>query len=325
MQGRTGLPVGATEGEGTRPCGVSCGMAAPSDRSGSFVVQLTPRGSSTAHAPVRVPVGALVGRHARCALRLDRAGAPLVAAVVVRRGRRLFLEAAGLQPQVEGAPLRRVRLRRGVRLSLGGDQLEVFGVTPPRRVMAVAVGDHPAQELVVPFYALRGGRQPDLLPGEIAHPDAVIVDTGEGWRISVGGRPFDPLVAGRVWQVAGTTLRSRSVDTQIQEVRVVPEPLVLETTRGDDTVRILRATRHRVTLRGRIARLLRTVARQSGAISLDSLGVPHRVHEVLEDLEDALRAHGLRDDLVRPDGVGGLELFLHPADRVVHLAERETG
>jgi len=43
------------------------------------------------------------------------------------------------------------------------------------------------------------------------------------------------------------------------------------------------------------------------------------------ELQYALRAHGLRPDLVRPDGRGGWELFLHPADRVRHSPVRGTG
>ena len=293
---------------------------------GSVVVRASAHGRPDSASDILLSVGDLVGRHASCALQLDHPGAPLVAACVVRRGRRLFLEGQGERPELGEDRLKRVRLVVGQTVEVAGTRLVVQDVNRPQRVLAVAVAHHPPQELVAPYYALRGGRRPDLLPGEIPDPDAVLMSTGVGWRISVGGRPFDPLVAGRVWQVAGTSLRTSWVDTRSRSTSHVSyEPVVLEARTGSPHVRISRRTRHRVTLRGRPARLLRAVVEGKGVLRPDVVGSRAALESAMADLEDALRAHGLRSDLIRPDGLGGYELFLHASDRVVHIAQRETG
>jgi len=92
-------------------------------------------------------------------------------------------------------------------------------------------------------------------------------------------------------------------------------------------VRIRRASRHRVTLRGGPATLLHTLMAAGGVTRPAEIeqSTGSTVDEVLDDMSDLLRAHGLRSDLVRPDGLGGIELFLHSFDRVVKHRKAETG
>ncbi len=295
------------------------------DSSGSVLVRVRGTSASFSAPEVRLEVGDFVGRHRMCAVQLNHPGAPMVSACVVRRGRRLFLEGQGHRPELGPDNTKRVWLEVGVTVPVHGGVLEVLEVREPTRILAVAVADHPLQELVAPYYALRGGRRPDLLPGEIPHPDAVIVDEGASWRISVGGRPFDPLVAGRVWQVAGTSLRTSWIDTRMPGSGGAHEPLVVETHGSADHARISRASRHRVTLRGRAAILLRAAVLNRGTLGRAFTEDTRSFHSALVELQDALRAHGLRDDLIRPDGLGGWELFLQATDRVSHVEKRETG
>lgn len=300
-------------------------MPSMSEKTGSVRFQVKSKTPRARPESVELAVGDLIGRHAACVLQLHHARMPLVAACVVRRGRRLFLEGQGLKAVIGPDRRTRVRLTPGTTVDLGPVTLTAIEVRPPIRVLAVSVADFPLQELVAPYYALKSGSRPDLLPGEVPGPDAEIVNTGGAWRISVGGRPFDPLVAGRVWQVAGTTLRTAHVDTRAVAPHGVVERLVIETTPDRDHIQIRRPRRHSVTLRGRPALLLRSAVLGDGRIDPTKVGSRAALAATLDDLWDAFRAHGLRTDLVRSDGLGGFELFLNPSDQLSHKARRETG
>jgi hypothetical protein len=134
------------------------------------------------------------------------------------------------------------------------------------------------------------------------------------------------LLPGRIWQIAGTTLRTSTVWLDQPALQEPGEPLQLEFDAGGG-VRIRRATRHRVTLRGGPANLLHTLLRAGGVTAPSELEstTGSTVDEVLDDMADLLRAHGLRSNLVRPDGLGGIELFLNSFDRVIKLRRAETG
>lgn len=268
--------------------------------------------------PVALKCGDLIGRHACCALQLDHPGSALVAAAVVRRGRRVFLEGQTDQPTVDGVQLRRVRLSRGLRVELPTASLVVERTLPPTCVLAAAIADHPPQELGAPFYSLRAGLKPDLLPGEIPNPDAIIVDTAAGWRIAVGHQAAQPLLPNRMWQIAGTTLRTSLVRLDPPTGQEPNDPLGIELDLLSGGVRIRRASRHRVTLKGGPARLIHSLFRAGGVTRPEDIeqATGSTVRDVLDDMSDLLRAHGLRSDLVRPDGLGGVELFLHSFDRV---------
>ena len=228
-----------------------------------------------------------------------------------------------MRPELGAQQARRIRLSKGVFVPIGPLTLEVVRVQRPLRVMAVSVGDFPLQELVAPYYALKGGRAPDLLPGEIPRPDAEIVHVGRGWRISVGGGPEEDLGDGRIWHPRGTTLRTAWVDTRSPAISMCVEPLTIEAGDRSELVQIRRSRRHRVTLRGRPALLLRSAARSERLINPALFDSREAFQSALDDLADALRAHGLRDDLVREDGMGGFELYLHREDRLEYL--RATG
>ena len=301
-------------------------MSGPREPNGSILVRFSGAAGQSETTQLMLAAGDLIGRHACCALRMDHPSSPLVAAAVVRRGRRMFLEGQHDRLVVSGRRSRRVRLRAGIRIDIPTASLFIDEVMRPAQSMAVAIGDHLPQELVAPFYSLRGGPKPDLLPGEIESPDALIVDSADGWRIAVGQGPTDPLLPGRIWQIAGTTLRTSTVWLDQPPLQEPGEPLQLEFDAGG-SVRIRRATRHRVTLRGGPAKLLHTLQRAGGVTAPADLehATGSTVAEVLDDMSDLLRAHGLRSNLVRPDGLGGIELFLNSFDRVVKLRHAETG
>lgn len=269
--------------------------------------------------------GDLVGRHSACVVPLHHPDAPLVAACLVRRGAHLFLVAQGPKPALGRGGAKRVRLKPGRVVPFPGCRLEVVSVHLPERTLAVSFGEHPPQELVAPFYSLSGGRRPDLLPGEVPQPDAIIVHCGSLWRISVGGGSYDTLEAGRVWQIAGTTLRSSWVTPLRSSAADVHEPIVIDAPMDVEYVRISRPTRHRVTLNGRPAAALRAVVFGSGSGRYGRRADDASLVSDIGELHYALQAHGLRHDLVRPDGLGGWELFLHAADRVRRSGVKGTG
>lgn len=267
---------------------------------------------------VTLRAGDLIGRHAACMVSLGHPQEELLEAGIVQRGRRLHLESYAHPLLVGQHRYKKLRLERGQHLAMGPFRIRVDGIDAPTSVLAVAVGEHPPQELVGPYYALVGRPYPDLLPGPVPDADATLVYRGTGWTIALRGAPPEPILPGRTWSVHGTTLRTMTLDTRTEPPYTTSAALRIEIRESENAVTLRRATRHRVTLHGRIAALFRDVA--NATITTGKHAAPYlRTPEtdgVLDDLHEMFRNHGIRPDLIRADGIGGLELFLHQQDHI---------
>ncbi len=288
--------------------------------------------------PVLVGPGDLLGRHGTCALRLDDPRVSEVHAAVRQRGRRLHLAAIGGVLRVGGAPLRDLLLRAGLRVQLvPGVVLDVLSVQRPTEVLAVQVGDLPPQELVDPCYSLRPEPRIDLVPGQFPDALARLIDGGDTWRILLPSGEAPALRPGKTFQIRRVPVHVCTLPTRSNGAwTAVPgqwraDPLSLRFARGSEVVHILRPQRHDLTLTGRSAELLRALHSRDDVARPEALAMDlwpgeaarfavspaawrRRLARVVEDLRTVLRSHGVRDDLVRDDGLGNVELYLQPQD-----------
>lgn len=280
---------------------------------GAVVFRLSGPGL-TGTPTVVVPAGAAIGRHHRATLHLHHPSTPWMAGVVARRGRRFFFEPA------------QQRLVPGAVLSVGATTLTVTEVRLPAHVLAIQVGELPPQELIAAVHSVRVRPRPDVIPSQSDDADAVLTDMGPHRVLRVRGQSPVVVRPGLSWMVRGVPLTivqeavERSVlHTSQAPVRIWAGPA---TTESSPAVRIQRPHRHRVSLEGPPAALLHHLAHASNH-RLPAAALPTQWARQLDDLADTLRAHGVRPDLVRDDGLGGLELYLAPRDQL-HLQARAS-
>jgi len=107
--------------------------------------------------------------------------------------------------------------------------------------------------------------------------------------------------------------------------RCQADPSRIETCDESRLVRLFRRMRYQLVLQRQPAWLLRHAIAAEGRLAGSVWHDSRAFLLALEDLEDAPWAHGICDDLIRPDGVGGYELFLLPEDRLVHKAQSGVG
>lgn len=280
---------------------------------------------------VAVAPGGIVGRLQAASLRVPDPRVPEAAALVSLRGRELHLLALRGGLEVDGAPEDEVLLVEGLVVRLAGVvDLEVGRVDLPERVLALALPGQ-LRELCAPVYSLVLDPEPDLVPTYVEGAAARVWSTAEGWTGDFGRGP-EAVKAGRAWDVAGVHLEAREV--ALGEVgsaattgRLEPLTIVARTT----SVHIQRPRRPPVTLDGLPALLLSELATMGApapwtVVAGELWGkrdpARHRMSwdRALRRLRTRLREAGIRDDLVRADGRGNVEVFLHPGDRVVDEA-----
>lgn len=306
-----------------------------SSRMGQVIVRLA---SEAGAKPVVLGPGALIGRHGLCALRVDDPRLSEVHAVLRQRGRRMHLAAIGGVLRVGGAPIRDLQLRPGLRVQLlPGVILEVLTVARPAEVLALQVGDLPPQELVDGCYSVLRSPVVDLVPGQLAGALAQVIDSGDSWRVLLPGGEAPVLRPGKTFQVRRVPIHALTLPTRSNRAWAsVPgqwraDPLALRFEAQSEVVHIERATRHDLALTGRSAELLRALHGAGGTLTPAALAqalwpaeearfvvapqaVRRRLARAVEELRTVLRSHGVRDDLVRDDGVGNVELYLLAQD-----------
>lgn len=282
-------------------------------------------------APVAVAPGGIVGRLHGAALRVADPRVPEAAALVSLRGRELHLLALRGTLEVDGTAEDDVLLDEGLVVRLAGAvDVEVGRVDLPERVLALRLPGQ-VRELCASVYSLVTAPEPDLVPSFLAEAPARLWSTAEGWTGDFGRGP-EPVRAGRRWEVGGVPLEA--VEVALGEggsaaTTGVLEPLTLVA--RTTTVHIQRARKPPVTLDGLPAQLLSELALMGAptpwtvvAAQLWGRRDPgrHRMSwdRALRRLRTTLREAGLRDDLVRADGRGNVEVFLYPGDRVVDEA-----
>lgn len=287
---------------------------------------------------VDVPPGGIIGRSPGAALRLDD---PLVSeahALVSLRGRKLKLLTLRGYMEVDGKRLPEIVLEPGQRILLAqGVAVEVDTVELPGHVLALTGLGATPEELSAAVYSIivrPPPGLPELVVGFQASAAAHVYSTSEGWRIRLRDRAPEAVEAGVTWEIDGVTVGARALSLEsagakstvfagriYAPVRIVAryETVHLEL-RGQPTLVIT----------GVPARILselcamgapvpwEVVASEVWRDERDSRALRQNWDRNLRSLRAKLRQAGFREDLVRPDGKGNVELFLQPDDTVVN-------
>lgn len=249
------------------------------------------------------------------------------------RGRELRLLALRGRLTVDERESDDVTLMPGQRIVFGG----AFGcmveqVSLPTHVLAIEF-DGVVYELCSDAYSFTTRPVPDLLPRLLPDAAAQLWATDEGWMMQIAGGVPSPLRVGAVWTVDGVVIAVHQVSLAEATASATVGPreplrLVCRTT----TVHIRRGRREPVTIDARAGQLLSELALMAvpveWAVAARLLWPdernPSRRRRNFDAVLGRLRAHlreaGIRDDLVRTDGRGNVEVLLDRQDEVIDEA-----
>lgn len=285
-----------------------------------------------------VPPGGLIGRLPAAALRLDD---PLVSeahALVSLRGRKLKLLALRGSMEVDGRRVPELVLEKGQRILLAqGVQLEVEAVELPSHVVALTGLSAQPEELSASVYSIVTRPPPglpELVVGFQSNAAAHVFSTTDGWRIRLANQAPETVEAGRVWDIDGVEvgvvdvpIASAGAKSTFFQGRIyAPVRIVARY----ETVHLESAGQPTLVITGVPARILSELVSMDAPAPWDVVAAEVWRGETdrqvlrqnwdrnLRTLRGKLRAAGLREDLVRPDGKGNVELFLQPDDAVVN-------
>ncbi|MDO9280635.1 MAG: FHA domain-containing protein [Pseudomonadota bacterium] len=281
---------------------------------------------------VNLEHGALIGRLRSAALVLDDPRISEGHALVSLRGGAFSLLSLRRMFAVDGRPRSDVTLRPGLRVSFAdGLVLAVEAVHLPEAVLALE-GDGLARTVLPGVCALRLGPPVQVVPQHDARADAWIWSIGDAWRLRLAGPNAEdrPLAPGdEVW-VGGRSFTAvlqpldPSDATHMDGGIAAPIRLVSRF----ETVTIHRAGHPPLVLVGQLARILSELVSMGGLAEWDTLArevwpdekdvaLRRRKWDVsLARLRQKLKEAGVRGDLLRPDGMGRLELVRYDGDVV---------
>lgn len=284
-----------------------------------------------------VPPGGLIGRLPSAVLRLED---PLVSeahALVSLRGRKLKLLALRGALEVDGKRLHEVVLEVGQRILLAqGVALEVEAVELPSHVLALTgLGNHP-EELSASVYSILirpPPGLPELAVGYQASAAAHVFSTSDGWRIRIRNQAPEIIRAGGSWEIDGVRLGAIQIPIAAAGAQStfysgrIYAPLRIVA--RYETVHLEGLGQPTLVITGVPARILSEIANYGAPAPWEVVAAEiwrgeedrqvlrQNWDRNLRSLRAKLRASGLREDLVRPDGKGNVELFLMPDDTVV--------
>ena len=284
------------------------------------------------HSVTVVP-GDLVGRIRSAACRIADPRVSEAHALVSLRGAELRLVALRGALRVDDHAEDEVALQAGQAIELApGVQIVVSTVQLPDRVLALSVDEAAPLELLAAVYSLVRSPEPEFVARFVATSPLRVWSTADGWQAQVEDRAPVTIRGGERWSVTGLTV---SV-TELAVGAIGAEATV----RGGQNLRLVvrhpivhihRDRRESVAIDGLPARILTELA---------AMGVPaewtHVAGELWPQVQDRLqlrtlwdrtrqrlknrlREAGVREDLVRSDGTGNVELFLRPGDTVEDL------
>lgn len=286
-------------------------------------------------AEVPVGPGGLVGRMSSAALFVDDPRISEAHAMVSLRGGELHLLALRGGLGVGRRQVARVTLRLGLRIELVPDlEVSVVRLTLPTTVLALRWEGAEPVPLLASAYTLDVDPDVRLEPG--AASDAAVslwTTAGDGWRLRPRGEDTRMLAPGGSFVVGGERFEAIEVPSVVAGVAptlVTPggSEHVLTVVLRYDTVHVHAAGGLSVHVSGIPARALTELGRFAAPVPWEMVarglwrgerdrGVLRRNWDRhLKALRAKLREGGVRDDLVRADGLGNVELFLHPGDRV---------
>lgn len=283
-----------------------------------------------------VPPGGLIGRLPGAALRLDD---PLVSeahALVSLRGRKLKLLALRGSMEVDGRRVPELVLVPGQRVLLAqGVALEVEAVELPSHVLALTGLGAQLEELSASVYSVVTRPPPglpELVVGFQASAAAHVFSTTDGWKIRLANQAPETVEEGCLWEIDGVEVGVVAVpiasagakSTFFQGRIYAPVRIVARY----ETVHLESLGQPTLVITGVPARILselvsmgapapwEVVASEVWRGEDDRQILRQNWDRNLRTLRGKLRAAGFREDLVRPDGKGNVELFLQPDDTV---------
>jgi hypothetical protein len=293
---------------------------------------------SQAHVVLRAPDGCLhrlvpgdlIGRVWTAALTVEDARVSEAHALVSLREGALVLLALRRLLRVDGRDARQVILAPGLVVGLAdGVDLQVEAVELPASVLALE-GSGLGRRVLSGAAFLRLGPPPELLPRYVPDARAHIWSYGTGWRVRVdGGEPRD-LVEGDVLSLGDASfhvvaVRLRDAERSGTELgneaplRIVARHLTVHVHREGQPICVLAGVPGRIV--SELALMGVPVAWEVLAAQIwpdeDDRGALRRRWDVhLGRLRTKLREASIREDLVRSDGRGNLELVLSSRDVV---------
>ncbi len=291
-----------------------------------FVRLRLPDGSS-----VELGHGDLIGRLRSAALPIADGRISEAHAMVSLRGQELKLLSLRGRFAVDGKPRQAVVLTAGQQIALAeGLVLIVERVALPDAVFAVE-GDGLPRVVITATSSLLTRPRPELVPRFLPGAPAHLWSDGEDWVLSHAGqtRPVRPgdewVVDGRVFRGASVALRraGRSV-TRLEGAFSRP----LRVRAKFETAHVMPEGGAPLALSGLAARLLSEVVAFDGPVAWQVLArelwpgesdehlLRRKLDVNLSRFRRRLREAGIRSDLVRSDGKGHVELFLHDGDTV---------
>ncbi len=273
--------------------------------------------------------GDLVGRLWSAALNLADPRVSEAHAMVSLRGAELLLLPLRGRFVVDGQRRDQVALAAGQRITLAeGLDLQVEEVALPKTVFAVE-GDGLHRVVPSGVCSLVTRPQPELVPRLLPDASAWLWGDGESWSLTVAG-VTRPLRVGDTWTVDGRTFRAVGLAlgshgpgaTRLEGGLAEPLRVVAQY----DSVHVHRGGGASLALSGLAARLISEIVAFDGPVGWEVLAgelwpdeddvhlLRRKLDVTLSRRRARLREAGIRADLVRSDGLGKLELFLHDGD-----------
>jgi len=285
---------------------------------------LLPDGTS-----VELGHGDLIGRLWSATLSIPDPRISEAHAMVSLRGRDLMLLALRGRFAVNGRNQNSLILEPGQVISLAdGLALLVQEVSLPAAIFAIE-GDGLPRIAVTGVCSLLTRPRPELVPRLVPDAPAHIWGDGEGWCLSMNGvsRAVKP---GDTWEVDGRSFQAVALSldgagrtaTHLDGALSRPLRIIARF----DTVHIHPEGTAPLALSGLAARLISEVVTFDGPVPWEVLArelwseeddahlLRHKLDVTLSRVRGRLRDAGVRPDLVRSDGFGNVELFLHTGD-----------
>lgn len=275
--------------------------------------------------------GDLIGRLWTAALCIDDGRISEAHAMVSLRGDELQLLGLRGRFALDDTPVSQLTLAPGQRIRLARDYaVEVVDVVLPDSVLAIQA-PRLARRVLSGVCALVTAPVPALVPGHPPQAAASFWSQGAEWSVKVGDGAPRRLRAGDTVEVDGLAVAVVAVSlssagrsaTRGAQGMSLPLRIVAQY----DSVHIFRAGEPTLAIGGLPGRILSELVAFSGPTSWevvagevwkDEAGDAHqrrRKWDVnLSRLRAKLRKARVRDDLVRSDGTGNVELLLYPGD-----------
>ena len=289
---------------------------------------------------VAVHPGHFVGRLATAAIHVPDPRISEAHALVSLRGNRLKLLALRGKLRVDDEVTDSVLLEQGRRIALAeGIELFVEDVFIPVSTLMLCGVEQGPVELVATTYSLVPGAGPRLrlVPEYVDGAPAHLWFSADALSISRARGEPEPIVIGRPYTIEGVTLQvirlplSGTSDTvgstAFTPDRKAERSLVVTARYTSVHIHCNGAT---IVINGRPANLLSELVRFGGkpvpwevaarelwGAAPDRMSLRQNLDRTLQRLRERLREANLREDLVKLDGTGNIELVIHPVDRIL--------